>query len=59
LLGEDLVNPRQWRQAYVSRQVWRCPRLVEEFVKSYVSTGTDLSFLLGAAIAKAKQLREF
>jgi 4-hydroxy-2-oxoheptanedioate aldolase len=38
------------------------PRLAEEFVKMgarYVSTGTDLSFLLGAAIAKAKQVREF
>jgi hypothetical protein len=38
------------------------PRLAEEFVKMgarYVSTGTELSFLLGAAIAKAKQVREF
>jgi 2-keto-3-deoxy-L-rhamnonate aldolase RhmA len=38
------------------------PRLAGEFVKMgarYVSTGTDLSFLLGAATAKAKQVREF
>jgi 4-hydroxy-2-oxoheptanedioate aldolase len=37
------------------------PRLAGDFVKMgarYVSTGTDLSFLLGAAIAKAKQVRE-
>ena len=38
------------------------PRLVGDFVKlgaRYVSTGTDLSFLLGTATAKAKQVREF
>src|SRR4051812_17812115 len=38
------------------------PDLTAEFVKMgarYVSTGTDLSFLLGAATAKAKQVREF
>lgn len=38
------------------------PRLAGEFVKMgarYVSTGTDLSFLLGAATAKAKQVREY
>ena len=38
------------------------PGLTAEFVKMgarYVSTGTDLSFLLGAATAKAKQVREF
>ena len=38
------------------------PNLTAEFVKMgarYVSTGTDLSFLLGAATAKAKQVREF
>jgi 4-hydroxy-2-oxoheptanedioate aldolase len=38
------------------------PRLAADFVKMgarYVSTGTDLSFLLGAATAKAKQVREF
>jgi 2-keto-3-deoxy-L-rhamnonate aldolase RhmA len=38
------------------------PGLTAEFVKMgarYVSTGTDLSFLLSAATAKAKQVREF
>jgi 4-hydroxy-2-oxoheptanedioate aldolase len=38
------------------------PTLVGEFVKlgaRYVSTGTDLSFLLGTATAKAKQVREY
>ena len=38
------------------------PDLVAEFVKMgarYVSTGTDLSFLLGAATARAKQVHEF
>ena len=38
------------------------PRLTAEFVRMgarYVSTGTDLSFLLGAATAKAKQAHEF
>jgi 4-hydroxy-2-oxoheptanedioate aldolase len=38
------------------------PRLAGEFVKMgarYVSAGTDLSFLLSAATAKAKQVREF
>jgi 2-keto-3-deoxy-L-rhamnonate aldolase RhmA len=38
------------------------PSLARDFVKlgaRYVSTGTDLSFLLGAATAKAKQVREF
>ena len=38
------------------------PNLTAEFVKMgarYVSTGTDLSFLLGAATAKAKQVHEF
>ena len=38
------------------------PQLVGDLVKvgaRYVSTGNDLSFLLGAAIAKAKQVREF
>jgi len=38
------------------------PGLTAEFVKMgarYVSTGTDLSFLLGAATAKAKQAHEF
>ena len=38
------------------------PSLAREFVMlgaRYVSTGTDLSFLLGAATAKAKQVREF
>jgi 2-keto-3-deoxy-L-rhamnonate aldolase RhmA len=37
------------------------PKLAADFVKlggRYVSTGTDLSFLLSAATAKAKQLRE-
>jgi 4-hydroxy-2-oxoheptanedioate aldolase len=37
-------------------------RLVGEFVKMgarYVSTGTDLSFLLSAASARAKQVREY
>ena len=37
------------------------PKLVAEFVKMgarYVSTGTDLGFLLGAATAQAKQVRE-
>jgi 2-keto-3-deoxy-L-rhamnonate aldolase RhmA len=37
------------------------PKLVGDFIKlgaRYVSTGTDLSFLLGAAAAKAKQVRE-
>ena len=37
------------------------PKLAAEFVKlggRYVSTGTDLSFLLGAATARAKQLRD-
>jgi 4-hydroxy-2-oxoheptanedioate aldolase len=37
------------------------PRLVAELVKAgarYVSTGTDLSFLLSAATAKAEQLRD-
>ncbi|MGB6797348.1 MAG: aldolase/citrate lyase family protein [Xanthobacteraceae bacterium] len=38
------------------------PGLTAEFVNMgarYVSTGTDLSFLLGAATAKAKQVHEF
>ena len=38
------------------------PRLAGEFVgmgARYVSTGTDLSFLLSAATAKAKQVREY
>jgi 2-keto-3-deoxy-L-rhamnonate aldolase RhmA len=37
------------------------PKLAGEFVKlgaRYVSTGTDLSFLLSAAIARAKQMRD-
>jgi len=37
------------------------PRLAADFVKMgarYVSTGTDLSFLIGAATAKAKQVHE-
>jgi 4-hydroxy-2-oxoheptanedioate aldolase len=37
------------------------PKLVAEFVKMgarYVSTGTDLAFLLGAAAERAKQVRE-
>jgi 2-keto-3-deoxy-L-rhamnonate aldolase RhmA len=37
------------------------PDLVAEFVKMgarYVSTGTDLAFLLGACVARAKQVRE-
>ena len=37
------------------------PKLVGEFVKlgaRYVSTGTDLSFLLSAATARAKQMRD-
>jgi 4-hydroxy-2-oxoheptanedioate aldolase len=37
------------------------PKLVSGFIKlgaRYVSTGTDLSFLLGAATAKATQVRE-
>ena len=37
------------------------PKLVADFVKMgarYVSTGTDLGFLLGAATAQAKQVRE-
>jgi len=37
------------------------PELAAELIKSgarYVSTGTDLAFLLGAATAKAKQMRE-
>jgi 4-hydroxy-2-oxoheptanedioate aldolase len=37
------------------------PKLVSDFIKlgaRYVSTGTDLSFLLGAATAKATQVRE-
>ncbi|HTY65237.1 MAG TPA: aldolase/citrate lyase family protein [Rhizomicrobium sp.] len=36
------------------------PKLVAEFIKlgaRYVSTGTDLSFLLGAATARVKQMR--
>ena len=38
------------------------PSLTAEFVKMgarYVSTGTDLAFLLGAATAKAQQVREY
>jgi 4-hydroxy-2-oxoheptanedioate aldolase len=38
------------------------PSLARDFVKlgaRYVSTGTDLSFLLGAATAKAKQVSQF
>ncbi len=38
------------------------PRLTEDFVRMgarYVSTGTDLSFLLGAATTKAKQAHNF
>jgi 2-keto-3-deoxy-L-rhamnonate aldolase RhmA len=37
------------------------PQLAAEFVRMgarYVSTGTDLGFLLGAAIAKAKEVRD-
>jgi 2-keto-3-deoxy-L-rhamnonate aldolase RhmA len=37
------------------------PQLVAEFVKMgarYVSTGTDLAFLLAAATDKAKQVQE-
>ena len=37
------------------------PDLVTEFVKMgarYVSTGTDLTFLLSACAARAKQVRE-
>jgi len=37
------------------------PKLVEEYVRMgarYVSTGTDLAFLMGACAAKAKQVRE-
>lgn len=37
------------------------PKLVAELVKlgaRYISTGTDLSFLLGAATTKAKQMRD-
>jgi hypothetical protein len=38
------------------------PRLMGDFVRMgarYVSTGTDLSFLLSAATTKVKQVREF
>jgi 4-hydroxy-2-oxoheptanedioate aldolase len=37
------------------------PKLVAEFVRMgarYVSTGTDLSFLLGACAERAKQVRD-
>jgi 4-hydroxy-2-oxoheptanedioate aldolase len=37
------------------------PKLVAEFVRMgarYVSTGTDLSFLLGACTERAKQVRD-
>jgi 2-keto-3-deoxy-L-rhamnonate aldolase RhmA len=37
------------------------PKLAGEFVRlgaRYVSTGTDLSFLLSAATARAKQMRD-
>ena len=37
------------------------PKLAAEIVKlgaRYVSTGTDLSFLMSAATSKAKQMRE-
>jgi 4-hydroxy-2-oxoheptanedioate aldolase len=37
------------------------PKLVEEFVRMgarYVSTGTDLGFLLGACVQRAKQVRD-
>jgi 4-hydroxy-2-oxoheptanedioate aldolase len=37
------------------------PKLVEEYVRMgarYVSTGTDLAFLMGACVQKAKQVRE-
>ena len=37
------------------------PDLMETYVRMgarYVSTGTDLSFLLGAATARARQIRE-
>ena len=37
------------------------PKLIEDFVKMgarYVSTGTDLQFLLGAAIERAKQVQD-
>ena len=37
------------------------PDLVAEFVRMgarYVSTGTDIGFLIGACAAKAKQVRE-
>src|SRR6266436_2535536 len=37
------------------------PKLVEEYVRMgarYVSTGTDLAFLMGACAAKAKHVRE-
>jgi len=38
-----------------------CPKLAAEFVKlgaRYVSTGTDLAFLLAAATERAKQVHE-
>ena len=51
------------RKALGSRRAERSPQaLLREFVKMgarYVSTGTDLSFLLGAATAKAKQVHEY
>jgi 4-hydroxy-2-oxoheptanedioate aldolase len=50
------------RKALGHRRVSAHPKLVSDFIKlgaRYVSTGTDLSFLLGAATAKAKQVREY
>ena len=37
------------------------PKLVEEYVRMgarYVSTGTDLAFLMGACVARAKQVKD-
>ena len=50
------------RKALGHRRLSAHPKLVGDFVKlgaRYVSTGTDLSFLLGAAAAKAKQVHEY
>ena len=59
-------KPKALKHAVGTESVWEWgdsvhPKLAGEFVKlgaRYVSTGTDLSYLLSAATARAKQMRE-
>jgi 4-hydroxy-2-oxoheptanedioate aldolase len=54
-------RPAAARQACRRRRLRHPPDLAAEFVRMgarYVSTGTDLGFLLAACAAKAKEVRD-